>query len=105
MSAGVTSGEQCGVSGSGAGVGIVVVAVGEIGAAVKKDAEASVTELVAVAFEIITAELVDHNHDHKLGAGVVSGGESGRSQAEQHQCNAQGPWKSHRRVSLQEKNL
>ena len=85
VSAGVASGEEGGVSGSGAGVGVIVVAVGEISAAIEKHAETSVAELVAIAFQVVAAELVDHDDDNELGAGVVSGRERGRDQAEQRQ--------------------
>jgi hypothetical protein len=74
VSAGVASREKGGVSGSGAGVGVVVIAVGEISAAIEKHAEASVAELVAIALQVIAAELVDHDDDNELGAGVVSAG-------------------------------
>src|SRR5208337_438175 len=95
MSAGVAPGEKGGVSGSGAGVGVVVVAIGEISAAIEKHAETSVAELVAIAFQVVAAELVDHDDDHELGAGVVGGRECARDQAEQHQRHEHGTGESH----------
>ena len=78
----VSAGEQRGVSGSGAGVGIVVVAVGEVGAVVEEKAESAFAELVAVALQIVAAKLVDDDHHDQLGMGVVGGGESGRDGSE-----------------------
>ena len=77
----VGAGEQRGVSGSGARVGVIVIAVGKVGAVVEKEAEAGVAELVAVALEIIAAELVDDDHHDQLGMPVVSGGEAGNREA------------------------
>src|SRR5580658_1308016 len=73
----VGAGEQRGVSGGGAGVGIVVVTVGEIRAMVEEEAESAFAELIVVAFEIVAAKLVDDNHHDQLGMGVVGGGEAG----------------------------
>src|ERR1700674_969033 len=96
VSIGVASGEEGGVSGSGAGVGIVVVAIGEISAAIEKHAEASVTELVAIAFEIVAAELVNHDDHNEFGAGIVSGCECSWDRNKQQQCHWQRAGKSHR---------
>ena len=48
---------------------------------VEKEAEAGVSELVAVALQIVAAKLVDHDHHNQLGMAVVSGGEAGDRQA------------------------
>ena len=69
----VRAGEERGMAGSGAGVGIIVIAVGEVGAMVEQQAESAIAELVAIALQIIAAKLVDDNYDHQLGMGVVSG--------------------------------
>ena len=82
MSAGVASGEKRGMSRSGAGIGIVVIAISEICAAIEKHAEPSIAKLVAIAFQIVAAELVDHNDDNELGMGIVSGRERGRSESD-----------------------
>jgi len=99
--AGVAAGEKGGVSGSRAGVGVVVIAVAKIGAVIEKHAEPSVAELISIAFEVIAAELIDHDDDNKLGARIVSGRECGRDRAKQHQrCqpHVQGTGKSHREL-------
>ena len=85
VAAGVTSSEKGGVSGSGAGVGIVVVTICEISAAIQKHTKATFAELVAIAFQIIATELVDHDNDNQLGASVVGGWEGGGDQAKQQQ--------------------
>ena len=72
----VGAGEERGVSGSGAGVGVVVITVGEVGAVVEEEAEAGVAELVAVAFQVVAAELVDDDDYHQLGMGIVGRGVS-----------------------------
>ena len=72
----VGAGEERGVSGSGAGVGVVVIAVGEVGAVVEEEAEAGVAELVAIALQVVAAELVDHDHHDQLGMAVVGRGGS-----------------------------
>ena len=69
----VGSGEQRGMAGRGAGVGVVVVAVGEISAMIEQKAEAAFTELIAVALQIVAPKLVDHDDDNQLGPGVVGG--------------------------------
>ena len=82
--------------GSGAGVGIVVSAVGEISSAIKKDAETAVAELIAIAFQVVAAELVNHKDNNQLGAGVVGGRERRGNQAEQGQGHEQRAGESHR---------
>ena len=74
MAVAVGAGEEGGVARSSAGVGIVVVAVGEVCAVIEEQAEPSVGKLVAIAFEIIGSELVDDDYDDQFGTGVVGGG-------------------------------
>src|ERR1700674_3523506 len=81
------------MSGSGSAVGVVVVTVGEIGAAIEKHAEASLTKLVTIAFKIVAAELINHDYDNELGASVVGGCECGRDRAKQQECRAQQQWR------------
>src|ERR1700733_11133883 len=59
------------MAGSGAGVGIVVVALGEVGAVLEKQAESALAEFVVVALQIVTAKLIDDDHHDQLGMGVV----------------------------------
>jgi len=77
VAVGVGAGEEGGVSGSGAGVGVVVIAVREVGAVVEKETESGVAELIAIAFELVSAELVNHDDDDELGMSVVGGGDGG----------------------------
>ena len=79
VSVAVGAGEQRGVARSGAGVGVIVVAVGEVGAVVEEQAESAFAELGAVALQIVAAELIDDDHDDQLGMGVVGRGEGGRN--------------------------
>ena len=90
VSAGIASGEQGGVSGSGAGVGVIVVAIGEISAAIEKHTETAFAELVAIAFQVVAAKLVNHDDDNQLGASVVSGRGRARDQAEQASATSAG---------------
>src|SRR5580692_1400400 len=75
MAVAVGSGEQRGVARSGAGVGVVVIAVGEVGAVVEEQAESAFAELGVVTLQIIATKLVDDDDDDQLGMGVVGGGE------------------------------
>ena len=38
--------------------------------------KSGVPELVAIALEVVAAELIDHNHDDELGVTVVGGTEA-----------------------------
>ena len=78
MAVAVGAGEKRGMSRSGAGVGVVVVAVGEVCAVVEEKTESAFAELVAVAFQIVAAKLVDDNYHDQFGMGVVSRGEARR---------------------------
>jgi hypothetical protein len=64
------------MTGPGDGVGVVVVAVGEVGAMVEEELDPAFAELVAITLEVISAELVDHDDDYQLGTGVVGGGKT-----------------------------
>ncbi len=74
MAVAVGTGEERGVSGGRTSVGVVVVAVRKIGTVIHQETETRVAKLIVVALEIISAELVDDNHDYKLGMSVISGG-------------------------------
>ena len=54
---------RCGVARGGHGVGVVVVAVGEPGAAVRKRLKPRGLEVIAIALEEVSAELVDDKLD------------------------------------------
>ena len=73
------------MSGRGAGVGVVVVAVGKVGAMVEQQAEPAFAPLVAIALQIVAAKLVDHDDDNKLGTCVISGTEARAGEAETEQ--------------------
>jgi len=73
----VGAGEERGVSRSGARVGVVVIAVREVGAVVEQEAETGVAELIAIALQIVAAELVNHDHNDQLRMPVVSRGSAG----------------------------
>ncbi len=67
----VGAGEERGVTGSSAGIGVVVIAIGEVGAAVKKEPESAIAKLVAITFEIVATELVNDNDDDQFGPAIV----------------------------------
>ncbi len=71
MTIAVGTGEQRGVAGSGARIGVVVKAIGEVSAMIEQESKSGVAELVAVALEIVAAELVDDDDDDELGVTVV----------------------------------
>jgi len=72
VSVAVGAGADGGVAGCCHGVGVVVVAVGEVGAALEEEVESvSCLEVVAVAFEVVSAELVEHENYNELGLGMV----------------------------------
>ncbi len=79
----VSAGADGGVAGRGHRVGVVVVAVGEVRAAVEEEIEAvGLREVCAIALEEVSAELVDDELDNQLGVGGVDlgvgeGGEEG----------------------------
>jgi hypothetical protein len=65
------------VAGGGLGVGVVVVAVGEIRAVLEEEIEAAIFEIGAVAVEVVAAELIDDEDDGEFGVVVVSAGGRG----------------------------
>src|SRR5215813_1609188 len=71
VSVGVCSGEKRGMSGRSPRIGIVVITIREVGAAIKKKPEPALAKLVAIALQVVSAKLVDDNHDHELGMTVV----------------------------------
>ena len=77
MTVAIGAGEQRGVSRSGAGVGVVIVAFGEVGAMVEEKAESAFAELMTVSLQIVAPKLVNDNHHDQLGMGVVGRGEAG----------------------------
>ena len=60
------------MSGAGTSVGVVVVAVGEIGAAVQEEAETALAELIAISLKVVGAELVNNDDDYQLGTRIIS---------------------------------
>ncbi len=64
------------MAGRGAGVGVVVIAVGEVCAMVEQKSEAAFTPLIAIALQVVAAKLVDHDDDDQLRPGVVGGTEA-----------------------------
>ena len=62
-----------------AGVGVVKIAIGEVRAVVEEEAEAAITELIAIALQIVAAKLIDHDHDNQLGMAIVRGSGSSRN--------------------------
>jgi hypothetical protein len=72
------------MAGRGARVGVIVIAVREIRAAIEEDPKAAFAELVAIALEVVGPELVDYDHDHELGASIVGGrgGARGRNKGD-----------------------
>src|SRR5437870_9967397 len=67
----VSAAQKGRVAGRGAGVGVVVVTIGEIRSVIKKEAESALAELVAIAFQIVATELIDYDNDDQLGAAIV----------------------------------
>jgi len=80
VSVAVSTGEESGMPRSSAGIGVIVIAVGKVRPVIEKELEAPVAELVAIALEVISPELVDDDDDDQLGMTVVRGsGEGGGS--------------------------
>src|SRR5579871_125353 len=72
----VGAGEERGMTGSRARIGVVVIAVGKVGAVIDQEAKASVAELVVIALEIISAKLIDDDDYDKLGVPRIGRGET-----------------------------
>src|SRR5581483_2606825 len=64
------------MSGSGAGVRVLVIAVREVSSPVGQEPEPARAELIVVALEVVSAKLIYHNDHHQLGPGVIGGGKS-----------------------------
>ncbi len=73
---GISTGQKRCVSRCGAGIGIVVIAIAEVGAMVEEETETAFAPLVVIALQIVAAKLVDHHDDNQLGTGIVGGTES-----------------------------
>ncbi len=73
MAVGVGSGQQSCMARGGPGVGIVVIAIGEVSASIEQKTEAAFAPLIAVALKVVTAKLIYDDNDYKLGTRVVSG--------------------------------
>jgi hypothetical protein len=84
------------VAWGGAGVRIFVVTVGKIGSVIKKQAKPAFAELIAIAFQVISAELIDYDYYDQLGTRVVGGrtgsapGEEAHQQPSRHCSNRGG---------------
>jgi hypothetical protein len=81
----VSAGEERGMSRSSARVRVVIVAIREVRATIEKHAKASVAEFIAIAFEVIPAELINDDDDHELGMTVISRGKTRGSKTEKKQ--------------------
>src|SRR6185312_3505456 len=69
-------------------IGVVVIAVGKPGSVVEEEIEAAlVFEVGAIAFEIVGAELVDHQDDDELGMAVIGGGARGGNTEKRERAN------------------
>lgn len=97
MAVGVGAGADGGVAGGGHGVGVLVVAVGEVGATLEEEIEAGGRlEIVAIAVEEVTAELIDDEFDDQLGGVAVGIGMSGGGGCPQSEGEQGGGQLSHR---------
>src|SRR5205823_15065315 len=67
----VSAAQKGRVAGRGAGVGVVVVTIGEIRSVINKEAESAFAKLVAITFQIVATELIDYDNDDQLGAGII----------------------------------
>src|ERR1700728_2074217 len=85
VAVGIGAGKQRGVAGSGAGVCIVVITVGEIGSVVEEQAESALAELVVISLQIVAAKLVDDDYYNQFGMGIIGRGKSGRRARRQDQ--------------------
>jgi len=99
---GVGTGAYSGVAGSGFGVGVVVIAGGEVGSALEEEIEAiGSLEGVAIAIEVVAPELVDDEENDEFGLGVISLGVGGRRSSGQHKEQRQegnGTLSHHRKI-------
>src|ERR1700686_3345621 len=64
VSAAVTAREKRGVPRSCSSIGVVIVAIAEISAVVKKHAKSTLAKLIPITLQVVPAKLVNHNHNH-----------------------------------------
>ena len=81
----ICPGQQSRVSGSRAGIGVVIVAVTEVGAVLQKQPKTAFAPLVAITLQVVATKLVDDDDDHQLGTRIVGGrkNQAGRSETEE----------------------
>ena len=77
------------MAGRGARIGIVVITVREVRAAIQKHAETAVTKLIVIALQVVPAKLVNHDHDHQLGMTVIGGSKACDAAADGDRSNDQ----------------
>ena len=95
---GVSASEKRGMTSRSVSVGVIVVAIGEIGAAVEQEAKSAFPKLISVAFQIVAAKLVNDDDDDELGMRVVSRAKAIHRDTQQ-QSNPEGAQEEfHRRV-------
>src|SRR5437867_3879289 len=86
----ISAGRQSGVPGGGAGIGVLVIAVGKIGAAIQQKSKTTLAELIAKTFQVIRTKLVDHKYDDQLRVGIV-----GRAKAITYEKRKKQDWDYH----------
>src|SRR5215475_13624736 len=64
VAAAVCSCKKCGVPRSSVGISVVVMAVGEICTMIHEQLESTLTELIAIAFEVVCSELVNNDNNN-----------------------------------------
>src|SRR6185295_7947096 len=95
---GVGAGQQAGVAGPSDRVGVIVIAIGKVGAVVEEEFEPAFAKLITITLQVVAAELVDDDDDDELGTSIVSGSktEGGQEQKQQQAQNGAGTGKYHR---------
>ena len=89
------------MSGASASVGVIIIAVGEPGAAIGEGAKAAIAKLIVVTLEIVASKLIDDYDDDKLRVRVVSGrSPRERERKEDNNESKQAQGESHRDASL-----
>src|SRR5438270_8158767 len=89
VSIAVSAGKQSGVPGPGTSVCVIVIAIREVCAVIEKETESAFAELVAIAFKVVTAELVNHDDDDQFRTSVVSRGGTGQGNTEHDRQQSQ----------------
>ena len=64
------------MSGCGAGVCVIVVAVRKVSAVIEEKTKATFAQLIVVAIQVIAAKLVDHNDYDKFRVSIVGRSET-----------------------------